>query len=89
MSLIFGCPYFFAELQTLETRHQQQLDREFEGLIAASAKKEHKLREVRRAFEDYRAWIKSTLQIEEHSHRTVAMVFAAEEGKTECLEFNL
>ena len=65
-----------AELQALEARHQPQLDKEFEGLVAATAKKEHKLREVRQAFQDYRAWIASTLRIEEHPHLTVAMVFA-------------
>lgn len=67
-----------AELQALEARHQQQLDEEFAGLIAAGTRKEHKLREVRRAFQDYREWIRSTLEIEEHPHLTVAMVFGGD-----------
>lgn len=67
-----------AELQALEARHHHQLDLEFAGLPAATAKKEQRLREVNQAFHYYRRWVESTLKIEEHGHLVVAVVFAGD-----------
>lgn len=65
-----------AALEALEAKHQQQLELEFADIVAVASKKDRKLREIKHAFSDYKAWIESTLLIEEHGHLVVAMVMS-------------
>jgi superfamily II DNA or RNA helicase len=70
-----------ADLEALEAKHEQQLELDFVRLFAVSSThKQSRLNQIKRAFADYRAWIKSTLEIEEHGHIVVVLVMTGDDN---------